>query len=378
MKNYFIAFLFVLSSLALKAQDNITEELKNLSDSEQYDKIISEHAPKSKDYPAKALYYIGFAYYMKEDDKNCVMYMDRVIEKDAGFASPHYIRAFTFYYAGKYEEAIKGFQKTISIKPDDAESYSGIGDCYYKQEKLDQAINAYKKAIELPNCPDRPYSMIAQAYDDQKNYEKALEYYYLAKSKVNRESDSYLNALYNIGLKEFLKGNYDKAESALLELLQLDPKDYQASAKLIQIYYHNKDYAKAKPYRDKLYQAYKNNQLNGNIKDRFCFDQFNWNDKLIQAFERYEEPPKDDVFDKHIFYVLNQNDEIDIKIKTEYSPISVELGGPTYLLCSQKGSVHTTYNIGYKDKPDYDDLKKKVIEVLEGKHRPSASSRPSK
>ena len=76
------------------------------------------------------------------------------------------------------------------------------------------AINYYKKATEQINSSERPYSMIAQIYSDLDDKDKALEAYYVVKSKVSKDSDSYINALFNIGLFESFKENYAKAELA--------------------------------------------------------------------------------------------------------------------------------------------------------------------
>jgi tetratricopeptide (TPR) repeat protein len=376
MKNIITIFILTISSLTIFAQDKITDELKSLKDSEQYDKIISQYASKCNDCSAKSLYYIGIAYYMKADDNNCLKFMDKAIDKDAKDPKPFYIKASTLNYMKKYSDAVKVFQLAIALKPDEAEYFSGLGDSYYNMKKLDLALDAYKKATEQNDCPDRPYSYVAQIYSDQKNNEKALEAFYVAQSKISKETSSYQNALFNIGLLESLKGNYDKAEPAFVELLQLDSADYHTYAKLIQIYYHKQKYEKAKPYKDKLYAAYKRGELKGNMKNMFCFDQFKWNDKLIQAFERFEEGSKD-VYNKHVFYVVNQNDKIEFRIQTEYSPISVEQGGSKYLLCMTKGETHSTFNIGFNDNFKYDDLKESVIDVLDEKIKPTATSRPN-
>jgi tetratricopeptide (TPR) repeat protein len=239
------------------------------------------------------------------------------------------------------------------------------------------ALEAYKKATEQKDCPGRPYSFVAQIYSDQKNNAKALDAFYIAKSKIDKKSNSYINALFNIGLLESLKSNYEKAEPAFVELLQLDPTDYHSYAKLIQIYYTRNEYDKAKPYKDKLYEAHKKGQLKDNLKDMFCYNQFKWNDKLIQAYERYEEESKD-IYNKHLFYVVNQDDKIEYRIQTEYSPISVEQGGSKYLLCRTKGDTHSTFNIGFNDNFKYEDLKKSVIDILEEKVKPTSTSRSTK
>jgi tetratricopeptide (TPR) repeat protein len=377
MKNILAISILTIYSLTIFAQDKITDELKTLKDNKQYDIIISQYASKCNDCSAKSLYYIGLAFYMKEDDNNCIQFMNLSIEKDAKDPAPFYIKASTLNYMEKYDEAIKGFQAAIALKADESEFYSGLGDSYYELKKLDLALEAYRKATEQMDCPDKPYSLIAQIYSDQKNNDKALEAFYIARSKIDKKTVSYTNALFNIGLFESLKGNYDNAEPAFVELLQLDPVDYHSYAKLIQIYYHKKEYEKAKPYRDKLYEASKKGQLKGNMKDMFCFDQFKWNDKLIQAFERYQETSKN-VYNKHIFYVVNQDDNIEFRIQTEYSPVSKELGGAKYILCMTKGDTHSTFGIGFNDNFKYDDLKKSVIDVLEKRIKPGATSSPSR
>lgn len=365
MKNILSTFILTICSLTTLAQDNTTTELKALSDKKQYDKVIEQYASKSKDLSAKSLYYVGLAYYMKEDDNNCIKFMNLSIEKDEKDPAPFYIKASTLNYMKKYDEAVKCFQSGIALKTDDAVFYSGLGDSYYNLGKLDLALDAYKKATEQKDCPDRPYSFIAQIYSDQKNNDKALEAFYVAKSKISKNSDSYINALFNIGLLESLKSNYDKAEPVFIELLQLAPKDYHSYAKLIQIYYHKKEYDKAKPYKDKLYDAHRQGFLKDNLKDMFCFDQFKWNDYLIQAFERFENENKGDIYNKHIFYVVDNTGEIILRVQTEFSPISIELGGPKYLLCANKGSTHYNPGIGFNDDFKYDDLKVEAIRLFE-------------
>ena len=64
--------LLIFSSLAY-AQDQIAQALKNLLDNERYDDII-EHSSRSENYTANSLYYIGLAYYMTEDDTNCLRF----------------------------------------------------------------------------------------------------------------------------------------------------------------------------------------------------------------------------------------------------------------------------------------------------------------
>jgi tetratricopeptide (TPR) repeat protein len=376
MKNCITALFLLFFPIILFAQDSLENKLKALLDNNQFDAIVEKYAAGSGKYSAKALYYIGFACFIKEDNDNCIRLMSLSIGKDPNYSRAYFIRAATYNYMQKYNEAIKDFQAAIGLNPENGEYYSGLGDSYYNLGKADLALAEYVKAAAQQDAPERALLMIPQIYAGQKEDGKALEAYYTARSKVPHESNSYADILYNIGLFEFLKGNYDKAETALLELVQLAPGDFHTYAKLVQVYYGRKEYEKAKPYKDKLYEAHKKGVLEDNLKDMFCFDQFKWKDKQIQAFERYEEGPSKSIYNKHLFYVVNQDGKIEFSIQTEYSPVSAELGGAKYLLCMSAGNTHSTFNIGFNDDLKYDELKSAVIAVLEGKVKPAASSRP--
>lgn len=377
MKHFLTCIILAICSINLCAQDQDPEEkdLKKLSDDKRYDKIIEKYGTKTKNLTAKSLFYVGQAYYMKEDDEKCLKLMNLSIKKEDKDPAPYFVKGSVLKYMKKYEEAISSFQSAIALNDDYAPSYSGLGDCYYYLEKLDPALENYKKATEKEDCPGYAYFMLAQVYGDQEKNDLALEAYYVAKPKLDRASGSYTTTLFNIGLFELLKGEYVKAESSFLELIGMKPDDYRTCAKLIQIYVHNKEYDMAKTYRDKLYQAYDKGTLGDYMEDMYCFDQFKWNGKTVKAFERYQTIAiKGAIFRKHIYYVENEKGDIEDQVQTEYSAISVELGGPKYLLCRVKGNMHSTYNIGYNDDFNYEDLRKDVIQVLDDKVKPSASS----
>ena len=366
MNNILVLVFFAIYSFSVFGQDKSSDELKSLYDNKQYDKIIDQYGTKSGDFSASSYYQIGFAYYMKEDDNNSLKFMELSISRDSKQIAPYFIKGSTLNYMGKFDEASKAFQNALMLNPNDVQSLIGLGDSYYKLEKNDLALAAFKMATEQKNSPDRPYSMIAQIYSDLKENDKALEAYYNAKSKVSKESESYINALFNIGLIEFSNENYSKAESVFLEIIQVDPKDYHTYSKLIQIYYRQKDYEKAKPYKNKLYDAYKKEELTDNLKDMFCFDQFKWKNYSVLVFERYEEnEKKKDIYNKHLFYVQDNKNNTLLRVQTEFSPVALELEGTKYMLCASKEGTHYNSGLDFNDDFDYDVLKSAAIKMME-------------
>lgn len=378
MKKLLLLLTICLFSTNQYAQEEITTELEKAYHEEKYNFIISEHSDKVSEYPAKAIFYVAMAYYMQANDHKVLELMDMSIKKDSIDPEAYFIKGMTLNYIGQYDHAIETFNKAIALDSTDSKYYSGLGDSFISQEKYEDALNAYITATEKNEPIDRPFTMIPQIYAELNQPKKALEAYYTSKETISKESESYINALYNIGLYEYLNQDYDKAEIAFKELNELVPNDYHSIAKLVQVYYGKKDYEQVKPLKDKLYEAYNKGILKDDLKDQFCFDQFDWEDKYIFAFERFAEN-EGNLYYKHVFYVTNkESGKTEFTIQTENSPISVELGGPKYILGMDNNGTHSTFTYGLEADFNYDDLKKLVILVLEDKIKAGASSRPSK
>lgn len=368
-----MAFVLFFSKIYAQNQDSLSDMYQH----KKYDEIIQLFASKKDSLSSKQVYYVGLAYYMKSQDEDCLSCMKLAIQKDSLNADAYYITGMTRNYMGQYNLAISQFEKAIRIDTDNPHYYIGLGDSYLQKKMYEKALDSYTKATKSSIHVDRPYIAIAQIYAELNKLDKALEAFYLAKDKVSKNFASYINVLYNIGLYEYLSGNLEKAEKSLIELTEKVPNDYQATSKLIQVYYAQKDYNKAIPLKNKLYEAYRKNKLPKNLKDMFCFDQFKWKDKRILAFERYKEV-KGKLYYKHLFYVQNSDGKIEYRIQTENSPVSEELTGtPKYAVGMNKGNAHYTFLFIPKDFL-YDDLKTIVLNIITDKIKPTSSSTYSK
>jgi tetratricopeptide (TPR) repeat protein len=365
MKQLLITLFIGLITIPMHAQET-DDTLKLLTEHKQYKKIIEDYSKNYENLSAKALYYIGQAYYMLEEDQACLKFMDLSIQKNNQDPGPFFIKASTLNYMGKYDDAIKHFKEAIKLNPKDEQSYTGLGDAYYQKEELAHAAEYYEDAIKFPHCPERTFYMLGQTYSGLKDNKKALEAYYLVKDKANPTSQYYMNSLFNIGLLELMKKNYPKAEEVFKEIIRVSPQDCYAYSKLIQIYYHYQDYKKAEPLKEVLYTAYHQGKLKGtNLEDMFCIDQFDWKNYKVMAFERYENENKGKIYYKHLFYVRDENDKTVLRVQTEYSPISVELNGPAYLLCVNQDATHFNPGIGFSEDYSYKDIKSASLKLFE-------------
>lgn len=362
MKKVLLTLTILFLSLSNYAQEQITIQLEKAYGEEKYDLIISEHSEKISEYPAKAIYYVGMAYYMKTDDNNALKLMDLSIKKDKTDPDVYFIKGMTLNYMGEFEKAIESFNKAIELDASNTNYFSGLGDAYTSIKKYDKALSSYILATEKTAPIDRAFAMIPQIYTKLNQPKKALEAFYKSKETISKESNSYINALYNIGLYEFLNKDYNKSEISYKELIKIEPKDYHSYAKLIQVYYAKKEYEKAKPLKAKLYQAYDKGILKDNLKNMFCFDQFECKGKSILAYELFA-VKKGALYYKHVFYVTNEKGDTEFTIQTENSPISEELGHGKYAVGMDKKGTHATFGFLQEDF-EYDNLKSIVIKII--------------
>lgn len=371
MKKLLATIICCAALIPTFAQDST--RLKFLYQSEQYDDMTTLTS-RPDTLSAPALYYLSLAYHMKTQDSLCLSMMDMAIAKAPGDPRLYYVKATVLLYQEKFKEAISLYQECLKYDPNNANSYTGMGDAYYYLEDYKMALQSYHKANSLPGPSSHSLLMVPQIYVDTHEEEKALTAFYAIKNNIDKEEDNYKLVLFNIGNLEIKAGRHEKAQPFIEELLRIDSTDYMAMAKLIQICYHNKDYKKGNQYKAVLYAANAAGKMT-NMKDKFCFDRYRWKDKEIYVFERYQSGSSENIYNKIIFMVVSNVDSVEMTIQTEYSPFSKAFGGSTYLLCGNQDGVHMNYGIGYNDDVNYDELKSTVMAILENKRKPQGTSR---
>ncbi|SHL24296.1 tetratricopeptide repeat protein [Myroides odoratimimus] len=366
MKSIITTLLLGGAVFSTFGQDSVEVGLKALTDQDKYKEITEIYINDIDKLSAKSLYYIGNAYYMLENDQECLKYINLSIEKDNSNSASYFLKGNTLNYTERYTDAIEAFNQAIKLNPNDALFYSGLGDSYNQLKQYQQALDAFSNATKMENCPIRSFYMLGQLCMDLNMNSEALKAYYVTKSKIDFQSEYYVNILFNIGLLELLANNYKKAEPIFEEIIKISPTDFHSYAKLIQVYYHNKQYEKAEPLKAVLYKAFKQGELvDTDLEDMFCIDQFSWNNKKIMTFERYEEGDKNMIYYKHIFYLLDDNGDVEIQVQTEYSPFAAQTGDVKYLLCASKGSTHYNSGIGLKKGYTYQYAKILAIQMFE-------------
>jgi len=82
--------------------------------------------------------------------------------------------ALEAYNAGKYDEALAGFQKFLEKNPTLYQTHINIGNCYRKLNKYEEAIAEYKEVLKYEPTSVQALTNLGECYANE-NYQKALE-----------------------------------------------------------------------------------------------------------------------------------------------------------------------------------------------------------
>lgn len=149
-----LIFLLILASATFffsANQDKKNDQSQNEPSGliEQYRKKLPQLEEKAKSGNPIDLQEYGIALYATGDLEKAEQIYKKQAESDNKNFLLHNNLANTLRDLGKYEEAIKEYEKAIEISPNSTNSYINLASVFqYSLKDLDKALEIYKKAIE--------------------------------------------------------------------------------------------------------------------------------------------------------------------------------------------------------------------------------------
>lgn len=190
--------------------------------------------------------------------------------------------------------------------------------------------------------------------------------------------------LFNGGLAAYNTKDYAQAAELWQRLKAVDPLDWHVRAKLIQAYQALVKLPERDAERTELFALWTSGK-NAELKQQFeyCRDQYEVNGKKVMAFEHFE--LKGDRALRYVFSILNEaGDDEEFRISLgsyeltnsiwrETTKPTPKAGERLFHLDGYFKHGHATYGMYYPE-PSYDEVRSKVIQILEGSSKPVSSS----
>ena len=139
----------------------------------------------------------------------------------------HLISFFTaekWYREGNYREALAEYNRSIALKPDNADALEGRGNAWLKTGETGRAIEDYTRAINLKTNRAELYNYRGFIYAGRGETEKAIADF----TQALRLKPGYADALANRSRAYYQSGDYGKAIDDCTLLITLEPENFAA------------------------------------------------------------------------------------------------------------------------------------------------------
>jgi len=121
--------------------------------------------------------------------------------------------------SGDIDEAIISLEKVIELKPDLVEAYFALGECYFNKEDNDKAMAAFSKASELQPDNAKAYYNLGIIYYKYNKTEEA----FISFEKSIELNPEFSSVYYQAALASIKMGDFKKAIQFFEEFLRLEP-----------------------------------------------------------------------------------------------------------------------------------------------------------
>jgi tetratricopeptide (TPR) repeat protein len=240
-----------------------------------------------------------------------------------------------------YEQALAALRKVIELEPTNSRAHSAAGGMFLRMEKWEDGILLLQKALEL----------------NPRN----------------------LPAMQNLGLACQNIGKPAESNQVYEAFLQLEPDNWRARAKLVQNYQALGDVEACDREREKLLAMRKEGKVD---QDSFCREQFRVGDNKVMAMEYFElsgERAK-----RYVFHVIDSSSgktlyrvslgSYELTDQIAHQTGELKPGERGFHLDGYYPDEHRTFAF-YNKEPTYEETRKLVVEVIEGKAQPISATK---
>lgn len=334
MKKILFSLILCSSSLVFG------QKVLKLFQDQNYEEI-TKLEKEASNLSGEELYYLGYAFFMMENDAKAIEYYDKSLEKKFDNPIVYFQKGYAQMFLKQYDKALANINIAISKAP--------------KSEFYVEKANIFKYQKDTVN--------------EDKTYEEGLK-------NGDKESEWYLNLSKNAGNFYYVtKKDYKRAQEVYASAITLFPEDYALYEKLMKAFNAEGKFSEANVIFAKMKEFYTQKKLPEDFMKfkNVSIDEFAWNNQFVNVF-KYFEKPQQTLESLYTVYLIDKTgDKIERKFNIEKT-IQIEKNDPEYLICEETKNGHSTYHIGFKDDTfTLETLRTMIRKVLDENPKTAAS-----
>jgi tetratricopeptide (TPR) repeat protein len=189
-----------------------------------------------------------------------IRYLNNAISIDSSHQPSYFLLGLAQSQKKNYKEAAAAFEKSLELKPDDAEARIRLGDVYRQMGFSEKAEEEYKKAFARDESSVAGFNLAMLSYEQDK-LDQALEYVQLLIQKGSPSID-----MYNLQGVIFNKQRrYPEAIESFQSALKIDPNHAVAAINLAVAYINNNELNKARELLSRILPFVQDQELKDKI-----------------------------------------------------------------------------------------------------------------
>lgn len=208
---------------------------------------------KQREQDPRYQYNLALFHLNNGNSDEAIKYFNKSISLDAQYHLSYNGLGIAHLMKGEFEQALNYFQKTLQLNPALTEAHNYMGTAYQELGILDKAEQEFRTAASDANYKSRelPYYNLARLYFTQDRVKDAL--YYVQKSI---EANPRLVMAHNLeGVLYERLNEFDKAIDSYKAALKLSEEDINLKFNLAVAYFKNKQYDLARERFDEIYSG---------------------------------------------------------------------------------------------------------------------------
>ncbi len=210
-------------------------------------------------------YNVGLVYLQNGSFEEAIKYFNRSLSLRPNFNLALNALGLTYFMKGEFEKAVDYFERCLQVSPNFSESRNHLGSVYQELGMLDKAEQEFRKAIadETYSSRELPYYNLARLYLTKGRDQEALE---LVEKSIGLNN----RMIMSLNLKGVLLERLNRIEEAIesyTSALQIAPDDVNLNYNLAVAYFKADRRGEAKTIFERIYAQVTDPEIKNKINE---------------------------------------------------------------------------------------------------------------